>query len=204
MELKYPKVTMERIQDVWDKLGGEDGVDKLLNGKIVVQQFVSKPILRCILDDADLVIPACDGTHTLAQASDVFKSLIDPDFKNWGLDKSGKPTPKTKVAVHEMAKYATFAGMLGFFGIDLDKLCLTQHQIEIFCKKLTDTDWLRAYGYGTFFLTKKDWEKPATFGNFFIVRVNVDFVGLRVYAFRFERDYVWTSADYQHRLVVAI
>lgn len=46
----------------------------------------------------------------------------------------------------------TFAKIFTSFRGDLDKLCLTQHQIKAFCKK--HANWLRTNGYATFFLFK--------------------------------------------------
>lgn len=149
--------------------------------------------------DTPIIIPACDDSHTLAEAKEVFKSYIDPDFKKLGLNRRWNPTKETAVVVHELVRDGTFAQMFGSFGVDLDKLCFTQHQIEVFCEK--HPDWLRIDGYGTFFLTKKDWKNSATIGNLFVARVDVYSDGLTVNAYRFEYDYMW-SADSQRRLVV--
>lgn len=199
MELKYPKVTLKRIQDVWDKLGGEEGVDKLLSGEIVIQQYGLNPIIRCVSDGKDLIIPACGGFETLADAGDVFKSGIDSDFKNWGLSKPSKPTGITPVGVHEVAKEADFKTMFTYLSADWEKLCLTEHQIKMFCKKLSDR--IHSDGYGTFFLTKKNWKKPATIGNLFVAHVDVYSYGLYVNAYRFEYDFVWLAVNH-YRLVI--
>lgn len=196
---KYGHRTHNWFEAIVNKLGGEECAEKFLRGEIVVQQFAPNPILRCISDGADLVIPACDGSHTLANAKKVFKSYIDSNFKNWGLDKKGESTKETPVVVHEMIKDATFAQIFSSFGVDLGKLCFTQHQVEVFCEN--HPDWLRIDGYGTFFLTKKNWKNSATIGNLFVAVVVVDFDGLFVNAFRFEYDNMW-GADYQHHLVV--
>src|SRR3989344_1479702 len=52
--------------------------------------------LKCISLGKRVVIPATDGTETLASADDVFNS-IDPNFKNWGLDVAGGPATPTPV-----------------------------------------------------------------------------------------------------------
>jgi hypothetical protein len=55
--------------------------------------------------------------------------------------------------------------------------------------------WLRADGYGTFFLFKRGEE-------FFVADVRVYDVGsLRVSVFKLAHDFVW-HAEYQHRVVV--
>ena len=104
------------------------------------------------------------------------------DLKNWNTDKPGKATEKTTVVVHEMVKDATFAQIFGFLGTDLDKLCLTQHQIKAFCKKHSNR--LRSDGYATFFLFKVE-------DQFFVAGVLVDSDGLDVFVYRLERGSVW-------------
>lgn len=203
--------SMHEFALVLDKAGFDaDLVQKIVNSKgnkhakmmyatLIEGENTVEQCLKCISDGTNLVIPACDGSETLADASDVFKSGIDPDFKNWGLSKPSKPTGITPVNVHEMAKDADFKTMFTHLEANLEKLCFTEHQIKVFCKELPD--WLRADGYGTFFLTKKDWKKPATIGNLFVARVRVYPGGLHVSAPRFEDDDLWI-AGYRLRLVV--
>jgi len=148
-------------------------------------------ILKLLSSDTPIIISACDGTHTLAKAKNVFKSYISSDFKDWGLNKPGKRTEETAVEVHEMVKDATFAQMFGSLGADLDKLCLTQHQIEIFCED--HSGWLRIDGYTTFFLFKED-------ERFFVAGVGVGSGGLGVDVDRLEDGRVW-RADRRRRLV---
>lgn len=148
-------------------------------------------ILKLISKGESVIIEKCDGTETLAEAREVFKSGIDSDFKNWGLNESGNETEVTAVQVHEITKDSTFAQMFGSLGADLDKLCLTQHQIKSFCKN--HSNWLRQGGYGTFFLFK-DGE------NFFVASVNVRPGGLRVRVRKLENDRVW-YAESLHRMV---
>lgn len=149
-------------------------------------------ISRLLSKNESIIIEKCDGTETLAQAEKVFKSGIHPDFKNWKLDTASKATEETAVQVHEIFKDSTFAQMFGSLGADLDKLCLTQHQIKSFCKN--HPDWLRKDGYGTFFLFKVG-------ENFFVACVRVDSDGLHVSVDRLERGSVW-DAGFLRRLVV--
>ncbi len=151
-----------------------------------------KTYLRRIFETETIIIDACDGLETLANAKETFKSGIDSDFKSWSTNKSGIATAETAVQVHEMVKDATFAQMFGSLGASLDKLCLTQHQIKMFCKK--HPKWLQADGYSTFFLFKVD-------NQFFVALVHVDSDGLSVYVDRLEIDYVWDTS-YAHRVVV--
>lgn len=163
----------------------QDGTEGKFDGK------KETTVLR-LLKGESIIIEKCDGTEILTQAEKVFKSGIDSDFKNWKLDKTSKATEKTAVAVHEIIKDSTFVQMFGSFGTDLDKLCLTQHQIKSFCKN--HSDWLREGGYGTFFLFK-DGE------NFFVASVHVCSDGLSVGVDEFEDSCVW-SAKYLRRVVV--
>lgn len=188
-----------------------DQLQKLRNGNITYeqvkwfnnlsyeqrQQLMGKQpekaaILKCISEAQEIFIETCDGTQTIATAKETFKSGIDGDFKNWGTNKPGNSTQKTSVQVHELVKDATFAQMFGSLGTDLDKLCLTQHQIKLFCE--VHKDWLRKDGYATFFLFKVDEQ-------FFVALVLVDSDGLYVSVYRFENVCVW-DAGYSHRMVV--
>ena len=149
-------------------------------------------ILKLISEAETLMIDDVDGRQTLATAKDVFPSGIDGDFKNWGLDKAGVATKETSVQVHEMHKDATFAQMFGSLGADLDKLCLTQHQIKTFCKKYPN--WLRTDGYGTFFLFKVG-------DQFFVASVRLYSDGLYVRVDGLGYGHVW-RAGRRPRVVV--
>lgn len=149
-------------------------------------------ILKLISGGETILIDACDGTETLAQAADTFESGIDSDFKNWDANKKGGATAEIAAQVYEMAQNAMFAPMFSSLGSDLDKLCFTQHQIIVFCKK--HVNWLRTDGYGTFFLFKVD-------GQFFVADVNVRVDGLGVLVPRLGHDRVW-NAERLRRVVV--
>ncbi|MCR4279879.1 MAG: hypothetical protein NUV82_00430 [Candidatus Komeilibacteria bacterium] len=81
--------------------------------------------------------------------------------------------------------------MFGSLGADLDRLCLTQHQIKKLCKK--HANWLRADGYGTFFLFKVE-------DRYFVARVRVYSDGLYPYVHLLEYDAVW-HGEYRYRVV---
>ncbi len=40
--MKYSNITLGKIEAVWNKLGGEDGVEKFLRGELVVQPVIEK------------------------------------------------------------------------------------------------------------------------------------------------------------------
>jgi hypothetical protein len=183
------------LKDLFTKLNSKDGntwwemLKKFLRKEPC---WVEIQILKLLSKGKSIIIDACDGTETLATAQEIFMSGIDSDFKNWGTNKPGIATTETAVEVHEMVKDTTFAQMFGSLGTDLDRLCLTQHQIKTFCKK--HPNWLRADGYATFFLFKVD-------NQFFVAYVRVDSDGLRVNVDRFEDAYVW-HAESAPRVVV--
>jgi hypothetical protein len=149
-------------------------------------------ILRLLSTESSLVIKATDGKRFLAKAKNTFKSFVDADFKNWELDKISHATADTPTNVYEMITDATFVQIFGSLSDDLDKLCLTQDQIEEFC--LTHSDHLRADGYATLFLFKEN-------ENFFVAGVRVRSDGLSLDVYRLERDYGW-HGDRRRRVVV--
>lgn len=156
-------------------------------------------ILRLLTVSEKLLLAKSDGRGIISQAKNVFKSYIDSDFENWGLNKKSKTTTETEIQVYEIAKDAIFKDMFTFLSDNLDSLCLTQDQIIDFCSN--HSEYLRSGGYATFFLTKKDFKKPATSNNLFVIRVPVHSGGLAVYVSHFDDAYVWV-AGCRHRLVV--
>jgi hypothetical protein len=148
--------------------------------------------LKLISGAETITIKATDGRGTIARAKDLFPGWLDPDFENYGTDVPGKPTVETNVQVFEMIKDGTFAQIFGGFGENLDRLCLSQDQIMEFVEN--HTKWLRADGYGTFFLFKVNSE-------FFVAGVRRYEGGLEVHVYRLSSGSVW-RAESQHRVVV--
>ena len=139
------------------------------------------------------------GSATLAKAKKVFTGYLDSDFKNWDTDVSGIDTVETKVDVHEMTRNGNFQTLFGSLG-DPHKLCLTQGQIEEFCRSHRNS--LRQEGYGTFFLFEVKGELFVALVRVVVgglVRVVVG--GLGADLNRFGYDYVWRAYD-RRRLVV--
>ena len=59
--MKYPNVTLGRVEAVWNKLGGEDGVDKFLRDEL----SVSEPACRFRKKEGGMIyftLPTTDGT----------------------------------------------------------------------------------------------------------------------------------------------
>lgn len=139
-------------------------------------------ITQLISSNEKLMIEALDGKEYIFNAKKIFKSYIDSDFKNLGLNQSDSVTAETLVDVSEIVENATFTQIFTSITTDLDKLVLTQNQIIRFCEK--HPTWLRQDGYGTFFLIKENNE-------YFVVRVYVHSDSLGVYVLRLESDDVW-------------
>jgi len=51
-------------------------------------------IFKPVFTNTVFTIKACSGQRKICNAREVFKSGIDPDFENFGLNKPGKPTVK--------------------------------------------------------------------------------------------------------------
>ena len=148
--------------------------------------------LKLISGGTEIVIVPTDGSRLIADADDVFPGYIDSDFVNYKTNIPGQPTKETPVQVFEMIKDGTFAQIFGGFGENLDRLCLSQYQIIRFVKDYEK--WLRADGYGTFFLFKVGNE-------FFVAYVHRYDGGLEVDVRRLSLDYVW-SAEFRLCIVV--
>ena len=145
--------------------------------------MTEKSILRLISGGQNLTIEALDGERTIAEAKKVFKSDIDSDFTNLGLNKPGLATGEMLMDVREITKGATFEQMFFSLSTDLDKIVLTQDQIIEFCEKYPA--WFHQDGYSALFLIKRD------DGEYFVVDVGVNSDGLYVRVNHFEDDDVW-------------
>ncbi len=157
-----------------------------------IQDLIQPKILRRLYGDEVIMVGATDGTETIADAGDVFTGWLDPDFKEWGIDKSsGVATKAAPVEVRELNKNATFGEVFGSLG-KIKDLCLTQGQIIDFCREHRDK--LRQGGYCTFFLLVVE-DVP------FVADAYVDSDELKVCTYRFENDGVWDAGD-RHRVVV--
>ncbi|MFA6553988.1 MAG: hypothetical protein WCS89_00575 [Candidatus Paceibacterota bacterium] len=149
--------------------------------------------LKRIFEGKKIVIAKTSGKENLANAKDVFTGWVDPNFVNYGCDVEDKPTVETPVEVFEMVEDGDFARIFGGFNVNLDQLCLSQHQIKEFVKNHRDK--LRTDGYATFFLFKVG-------KKFFVANVYFDDAGrLKVRVHRFSHDYGWDAAN-RHRVVV--
>ena len=143
------------------------------------------------LIESGVMIEKCDGKAFIGKADKTFKSFIDSDFKDWGLNRAGNITEETLLDIHEIVEDARFSQIFPSINSDLDKLVVTQNQIIRFCEK--HPTLLRQEGYGTFFLIKEN-------GEYFVVHVSVNAGGLYVGVYRLGYDVVWIGVC-RHRVV---
>lgn len=103
------------------------------------------------------IIKECDGKLIRAKHEKVFPAgESDPHLLRWGKYAS---TPKKPVQSYELIQDATFEEVFNSFNIQLESLCLTQRQIQEFCKK--NSRWLLDENYQTLFLFLDDNKKTA-------------------------------------------
>lgn len=141
----------------------------------------------------EIIIPACDGTQTIAESSDLFTGFLDPNFKNWGLDKASQASAATPVEIHELGKNGRFGEIFSSVTPadgDLKKLCLTQHQIKSFCRVHQD---LLHEGSSTFLFEEND--------DFFVAFVGEWSGRLGVCVYQFSYGRFWYDT-YYHRFVI--
>lgn len=187
---KKTNADSDRVQTVIGKPGV---IFQLIEGLFAEDGKIKKnpSILQLISGGEKLMIEALDGKAYISDAKKTFKSFIDSDFKNWGLNQSGLATAETLLDVSEMTGDGTFVQIFTGITSDLDKIVMTQAQIIRFCEK--HPTWLRQEGYATFFLTKVG-------GEYFVVRVSVVADGLGVRVSRLESGGVW-NGEYRRRVV---
>jgi len=186
--VKKTNADSDRVQAVI----GKPGVIFNFFESLLADSVEAKPlILRLISGGEKIMIEALDGKAYISDAKKTFKSFIDGNFKNWGLNQFGSATAETLLDVSEMVGDGTFVQIFTGISSNLEKLVMTQAQIIRFCEK--HPTWLRQEGYATFFLTKVN-------GEYFVVRVYVASDGLNVRVYRLGHGNVWNGV-YRHRVV---
>jgi len=177
----------------------EEELDDFLKRKIEKQ---INSILRLISGGSTLTLKALDGSRLICKAKKTFKSFLDADFVNWGINKPGITTPETPISVHEMIANDTFLDIFRSLPGTWNQKWLSQNQVIEFCESLPD--WLRQDGNATFFLVKKDENKPidenSPEDNLVVVGVGVLSDGLYVVVDRLGGDHVW-DGEYRLRVV---
>ena len=152
----------------------------------------STAVLRRLYDDQTINLSPCVGSRLISQAKNVFRGYIDSDFITWDANEPGASTPKTLVAVYEMAEDATFAEIFASLYHDVESLCLTQDQIIAFCENHPDK--LHPDSQKTFFPFKSR-------DKLFVTDVSVYDREPVVYARCFDEGSTW-RAEYHYRVVV--
>lgn len=188
------------MQQLLKNLAGKEGrewltsFNKFLRKENPFGEVVKKVIefLRPAIIDEKIILDACDGNETIADAKKVFTAGIDNDFNNFKANETGAATEQTEVKTFDLVKNATISQIFCSFNTDLNKLCLTHKQIINFCKKFKQ--YFSKTG-ATLFLFK-------AYGLFFVAYVRVDVNGsLRICVDRFDYHHVW-NADHFDRVVV--
>ncbi len=99
--------TVDRIQAVWNKLGGEEGVDRFLRGEFTVVEVV-KTLLRLVKEIATAAIPAKLTTDCFTDTSRYY--YRDSNLDNWLHE--NQPTQEAGAfAVYRTTRVATFKEM---------------------------------------------------------------------------------------------
>ena len=174
-------------------------LDDFLKRKIAPKE---PDILRLISGGHSLKLKATKGKRLICDAKKTFKSFIDADFSNFGINKPWAPRPEMPIQVHEIVGDAEFLGIFKALPGTWAEKWISQDQIIQFCEKLPK--WLRQEGYGTFFLTKKDENQPINEDkpedNLVVVYVLVLADGLLVRVCSLAIGHLWYGPR-RHRLV---
>ena len=86
----------------------ELALQDIIEGRFNKKVESNPSILKLISGREKLKIEALDGKETIYNAKDVFKSSIDEDFKNWGLDEPSLATLEISLDVYKMVKDGNF------------------------------------------------------------------------------------------------
>ena len=150
-------------------------------------------ILHRLYSGKKILIGATTGDETIANAGNLFKGFLDPNFEKFGTNKpSGVAKEESPAKIYEQQQNATFCQMFGSLG-NINDLCLEQGQIIAFCRKHRDK--LRQKNWSTFFLFKNK-------GETFVVLVCLGDGNLEARIRRFfDDDYFWLAWG-RRRLVV--
>lgn len=190
--IKKTKADSDKVQSLIDSvIDNPEVISKFFEDLLVEKAETESSILRLISGGGELMIEALDGKSYISENEKLFRSCIDHDFENFGLNNPGLATSETSLNVYEMVKDADYIQVFTSLNSDLDNLVMSQNQIVRFCEKYPT--WLRQEEYATFFLIKENDE-------YFVVRVYVYPNGLHVNVHHFNNDHVW-DAENSRRIV---
>jgi hypothetical protein len=145
-KLSKGKITMEELK--WFVSFGLEQKEK------AVSKVIVNPYLKILSVNETLIIDALNSGEFLVGVKDILQPGVSIALKNTIANKPAVATKEQVVDVYQQVRRGTLAQMYCSLGADLDKLCLTQAQINNFSKKYPD--WLRGDGYATFFMFKFD------------------------------------------------
>ncbi|PKM91815.1 hypothetical protein CVU82_01245 [Candidatus Falkowbacteria bacterium HGW-Falkowbacteria-1] len=149
-------------------------------------------VLEIVRSYDSRTIDALDGSIAIIDSEDIFRAYIDPKFKELGLDKPGLSTPKITVEVYKLVDDKKIGDIFVSFGVNLDKLVMSQSQIVFFCKR----NYLRICGneYAYFFLIKEK-------NKYHVVNVDIYSDGIGVEIVHFDQKRILLSDDFYHVVV---
>jgi len=186
--VKKTNADSDKIQ----KVIGKPGVIFNFFESLLADDVEVRPsILKLIPGGEKLIIEALGGKAYISNAKEIFKSYIDEDFKNWGLDQPEPATPETLLNISEMISDGTFVQIFTGITNNLDKIIMTQAQIIRFYEKYLS--WFSQEDNAAFCLTKVGRE-------YFVVGALYYSDGLGVDVYRLDYDHVFYS-KYRHRVV---
>ncbi len=128
--------------------------------KAEVQQKQDKNLyLKLISGKIDIQLSACPGGQGTSLVHSKILVPMKPSvegeslgsyLQNMDIDYPQLPTPTDTLQVYEVTKEGTLNQIIGSLNFSLEKLTLTQEQINKFC--IEQRGWLSEEGFGTFFL----------------------------------------------------
>jgi len=186
-------IKMELQKIAGGKLNRSETKLSVSTNQLISQSLVSQTkYFRLIMSAKNLQL-GCSSIRLIANATDVFKSGIDSDFNNYGLNMLSKSSTPARIYGYELVKGGIFKDMFLSFGVDLEKLWSRQGQVIDICSVYAKH--LCQNGNANFFLIKKDEDKPATEDNLFVVSVYVVGGGLYARVRRFSFVSGWDGDD---------
>lgn len=141
--------------------------------------------LKTLYKDTIIVLRATKGTGTFSESS-IYTGGLDPDFKNWGLDRPGKPSPEIEIGIKEtVSGNGTFAEIFAEIG-DIKNIIIPQDQARNFVVEHRDKIFNRRASWMLF--TKGDDEPSLTLSNVFVACVCVQQNGPRACLYRYSQN----------------
>jgi hypothetical protein len=126
---------------------------EIVNNKSPNPTIKENEFLKLISKDKQIIIDEVDGTKTFNNPGPRYNNHYDCSIYDLK-DKTCEPTKETRIEVYEVTVNANPVGIFSSFEIDVEDLCLTQHQILEFCGK--NLLWLDTHVTSINFFLLKD------------------------------------------------